>query len=131
MEKNIIIERKLVSLIKDNNIIQLESFIKENICGIEFNELLYKTAIINNSKESLKVLIKYTNEISNLFEYNFITPDFLKNLFVDDSIKVIPDIATIFIKNNRLELLKVIFEDYLFNNTFILKLLLHYGLFFF
>jgi len=117
-----------IKLINGNNFEELKKLIKCH-SEIDFVESLYEAAFKINNENFIKLLlrndIKNKNIISFFYDEDYLN---LKNLkfILKCGYEISPDIFSEFIIDNRVDLIKEIFEYSIFDNSFILKLLLYY-----
>jgi len=128
---NININQIAINLILKEKNNELKNFIEENYNKITIDTLFLKTIIKNKKKdiyELLKLLINLKSGsesvISYLYERNILDRNILKFIIDYDNRINLSNFLVPFVKDKRIDLLKIIFEYYVYDRSFILNLLI-------
>jgi ankyrin repeat protein len=134
------ISEKVVRLIRDDESGKLRKYIIETLKKVKFSKVLsIAAALVSDNPKAIKVLFekgveeeeeeeeeeKERDIVNILYDNHFLNAKLL-NYIIRKGFEITPKLVLQFIKNNEGELVKVVFENYIFNNDFILKLLLYY-----
>ncbi|OUM59754.1 hypothetical protein PIROE2DRAFT_63566 [Piromyces sp. E2] len=107
---------------------KLKDFLKNNEEKIEFSECLCEEAFKNNNLEAIELLCE-SNRMKNLAQginnQEYRCTENLKNILRNERFKFTSDFIITLLKYERLDYVKYIFEDYLYNNECIIKCLLY------
>lgn len=123
------INEKIYNLIINDNLIELNNFLKNNSAfNINFHNSFYEIAFINNNINLLKLLLKNDSKKKDIISY-FYNQDFLDSKILKyvlrNGFEISSDIISEFITDKKIDLIKQIFEYIIFDNDFIIKLLLY------
>jgi len=123
------INENVFVLINDNNIIELNLYLKNSShYKIDFEESFYEIAFTNKNIELLKLLLKNDSKEKDIISY-FYSQDALNikilKFILRNGYVVTSDIISELIMDKRNDLLIQIFDYLIFDNDFILKLLLY------
>jgi len=122
------INEEIIKLIKRQDEIELRRFIKKNIENININRDILRVAVIYKNYNLIYYLITLKNGEESDIIYNLYKDDLLDRrvfkFIITCNCKLnLSKYIKLFLMDQKLDLIKVIFEYYIMDNHFILKLL--------